>query len=204
MHRRGLWLAAVSFLAVAVASGADATPTKRPRVTIIGDSVSASLLYVTAAQHLLRRRYDLKLDLEVCRRLVVASCVYQGTQPTTALEAVKRRRGTLGRTVIIDVGYSDTGSTYPAGLDRVMRALRAAGARRVIWTTLRENGSANYHVINTAIRHARRRWPQLRVADWNSWSRGRPWFADDGLHLNGDGAIGLARLFRKTAGDGRP
>jgi hypothetical protein len=171
-------------------------------VTVIGDSVSASLLYVPAAQQVLRNRYDLKLDLEVCRRLVAAGCVYQGRRPTTALQAVKARRGTLGNTVVIDVGYSDAASTYRSGLDHVMRALVAAGARQVVWMTLRDNGSSNYRRINAVIRRSHNRWKQLRVADWNSWSRGRPWFAADGLHLNGRGAVGLARLIRKSVGSG--
>jgi hypothetical protein len=196
------FVAAATIVAVAVGA-ASAAPTKRPRVTVIGDSVAASLLYVPAAPSVLRRVYDLKLDLEVCRRLVQASCVYQGKQPTTALEAVKRRRGTLGRTVVIDVGYSDAASTYRAGLDRVMRALVAAGARRVVWTTLREKGNSGYRLINMVVRRSERRWKQLRVADWNAWSQGRPWFSGDGYHLNGDGAIGLARMIKKTVGSGR-
>jgi hypothetical protein len=194
---------AAALTSAAVVATAAGSPARRPRVTIIGDSVSASLLYVPTAQRILRRRYDLKLDLEVCRRLVVASCVYQGRQPPTALQAIKRRRGTLGRTVVIDVGYSDAASAYRAGLDRVMRALVSAGARRVVWITLRERGDSNYRLINRVIRRSRRRWKQLRVADWNGWSRDRPWFAGDGLHLNGDGAVGLARLIRKTVGSGR-
>jgi hypothetical protein len=199
---RGLG-AALAVAVLAAASAATAAPAKHPRVTIIGDSVSASILYVPEAQRILRHRYDLKLDLAVCRRLVAASCVYQGTQPSTALEVVKARRGHLGRTVVIDVGYSDAASTYKAGLDRVMRALVASGARTVVWTTLRENGNTTYHLINWVIRRSRRRWKQLRVADWNGWSQGHAWFSGDGLHLNGDGAVGLARLIGKTIGTGR-
>jgi hypothetical protein len=30
--------------------------------------------------------------------------------------------------------------------------------------------------------------------DWNAYSAGRPWFASDGLHLNSEGADGLASL----------
>jgi len=172
-------------------------------VTIIGDSVSASILYTPQARRYLNRRYDVKLDLEVCRRLVAASCVYQGNQPSTALQAVKARNGHLGHTVAIDVGYSDAASTYRAGLDRVMRALVSEGVQTVVWTTLRENSNTTYRLINGVIRHANRRWKQVRVADWNAWSQGHGWFAGDGIHLNGSGAEGLARLFARTIGSGR-
>ena len=172
-------------------------------MTIFGDSVAASILYVPAAQHFLRRRYDVKLDLAVCRRLVAASCVYQGHQPSTALEAIRARRGHLGRTVVMDVGYSDEASTFRTGLDRVMRTLLSEGVRTVVWTTFRENGNESYRLMNGVIRNARRRWPQLKVADWNAWSQGHAWFASDGLHLNAAGAVGLAHLITRTVGTGR-
>jgi hypothetical protein len=183
-------------------SSATATSERRPRVTIIGDSVAASILYTPQAASYLRHRYDLKLDLEVCRRLVAPSCAYQGHTPTTALEAIRARQGHLGRTVAIDVGYSDAASTYRTGLDRVMRALVSEGVHTVVWTTFRET-STSYHLMNGVIRNARRRWKQLRVADWNAWSQGHAWFAGDGVHLNGAGAIGLAHLLAKTIGSGR-
>jgi lysophospholipase L1-like esterase len=46
------------------------------------------------------------------------------------------------------------------------------------------------------IRTEAKRWPSVRVVDWNAHSRGRPWFREDGLHLNAAGAVALARLLR--------
>ena len=37
---------------------------------------------------------------------------------------------------------------------------------------------------------------KIAVADWNAFSRGKPWFREDGLHLTPSGAMGLARLLR--------
>jgi lysophospholipase L1-like esterase len=34
------------------------------------------------------------------------------------------------------------------------------------------------------------------IADWDGYSRGRPYFRDDGLHLTPAGAVALARLLR--------
>ena len=58
-------------------------------VTVIGDSVSASLLYVPSAERRRGQGFDLRLDLKVCRRLVAPSCSYQGVIPSTALQAVE-------------------------------------------------------------------------------------------------------------------
>ena len=58
--------------------------------------------------------------------------------------------------------------------------------------TLRET-TGHYRSINTAIRQATKRWPQLVVADWNAYSAGKPWFGSDGLHLTVTGAEGSPR-----------
>ena len=95
---------------------------------------------------------------------------------------------------MINVGYNDWTAVYD--VDRVMRALRAAGVKTAIWVTLRETTS-NYAQVNARIRNAARRWRKsLVVADWNAYSRGKPWFREDGLHLTVPGAMGLARLLR--------
>src|SRR4029453_11641595 len=82
---------------------------------------------------------------------------------------------------------------------RVKQALKAAGVRHVVWVTLREAGSnaSIYAQSNTRIRSAGRRHRKtLVIADWNAYSRGKPWFREDGLHLTMSGALGLARLLR--------
>ena len=98
---------------------------------------------------------------------------------------------------MINVGYNDWAAVYD--VDRVMRALKAAGVRTVIWVTLREATSyaSIYAQSNARIRKAGERWRgSLVVADWNAYSRGKPWFREDGLHLTTSGALGLARLLR--------
>lgn len=174
---------------------ASAAAKARPRVTLIGDSVAASLNYVPAAVRRLGAGLDLRVDAKVCRRLVAPSCAYQGTAPSTALETIRRGGSSLGRTVVINVGYNDAGQFYGRDIDRIMRALRAARVGSVIWVTLPESRTV-YGTIDFAIRAAVRRWRNLTVADWAAASRGRPWFAGDGLHLNPSGAMGLAQLLR--------
>jgi hypothetical protein len=188
----GLGVVVALTLAAATPSTADTSPTTR--VTMIGDSVTASFDYVPAARRYLGRGLELRSDAVVCRRLVAMSCVFRGATPATALQVIGVQRRALGPVVVINVGYNDWTAVYD--VERVMRALTAAGVRTAIWVTLRETTS-NYAQVNARIRSAARRWRKtFVVADWNSYSRGKPWFREDDLHLTVSGAMGLARLLR--------
>lgn len=185
-----------SSVALLAAGSASADPTARMRVTVIGDSIMASFDYVPAARRTLGKGLDLRSDNAVCRRLVAASCPFQGSTPDTALQVISARGRSLGPVVVMNVGYNDWAAVYD--VDRVMKALRSAGVRSVIWVTLREASSnaSLYAQSNTRIRKAARRWKGLTVADWSAYSRGRSWFRSDELHLTPSGAMGLARLLR--------
>ena len=184
----------VAVLALLAAAPSEADTAAKTRVTLIGDSIAASFDYVPAARRYLGKELDLRSDAVVCRRLVAKSCVFQGATPATALQVIGVQRRALGSVVVINVGYNDWTAVYD--VDRVMRALRAAGVKAAIWVTLRETTS-NYAQVNARIRSAARRWRRsLVVADWNAYSRGKPWFREDGLHLTVSGAMGLARLLR--------
>ena len=193
MQRALCALAVVTAAALVAGVAASAQSSSRTRVTVIGDSVMASFDYVPAARRYLGKGFDLHSDAVVCRRLVAASCVFQGSKPSTVLELVSAEGRTLGPVVVINVGYNDWTAVYD--VDRVMRALTSAGVRSVIWVTLRQTTS-NYAGNNNRIRAAAHRWKQLVVADWNAYSRGKAWFREDGLHLTAAGAFGLARLLR--------
>ncbi len=174
-------------------------PAGKPRVTVIGDSVSASLLYVPSAVRLLRTGLDLRLDLRVCRRLASLSCPYMGTTPPSALDAIETRGTRLGSTVVIDVGYNDVSTTYDRDVREVLGALRKAGVTNVVWVALAEK-RPDYAAINEIVRSAARRDPaHLCVADWARVSRGQAYFGDDGLHLNTAGAVAFAKLLRPYA-----
>jgi hypothetical protein len=167
-------------------------------VTFVGDSISASISYSTTAQKQLKRGLAVRLDVKVCRRLVAPSCSFQGSTPTTALQAVQSYGRSLGQVLIVKVGYNESSSGYGDGIDRVMRAALAEGANGVVWVTLRESGqyASLYRGTNLVIKKAAKRWPQLLVADWNAYSAGKPWFGSDGLHLSAKGATELAAFLR--------
>ena len=197
-YRRRVRLGAAAFVVLVAASlaGATAAPARSPLpVTFVGDSVPASISYIPAAQAELRRGLKLRLDLRVCRRLVQPSCAYQGATPPSALQAVQGYGRSLGRVLIVNVGYNESSDAYRRGIDRIMRAALAQGAAGVVWVTLRETRSI-YHRTNILIAAAAKRWPQLLVADWNAFSTGKRWFGDDGLHLTTTGATALATFLR--------
>jgi phospholipase/lecithinase/hemolysin len=186
-------LGVVASLALLAAAPSSASPSSS-RVTVIGDSITASFEYVPAAKRHLGKGLELRSDAVVCRRLVVTGCAFHGSVPTSALELIGANRRSLGSVVVVNVGYNDWAAVYD--VDRVMRSLATAGVTTAIWVTLRET-TANYARINSRIRAAARRWRQdMVVADWNTRSRGKPWFREDGLHLTVSGAMGLARLLR--------
>lgn len=189
-------LVAGAAVALVGSAAAPASSAAKPRVTLIGDSIMASFDYVPAARGALGRGLDLRSDSAVCRRLVAASCPFQGSVPATALDVVRANGRALGSTVVINVGYNDWSAVYD--VNRVVRALRASGAKRVVWVTLRESGpnAALYAQSNARIRAADRRWKDVVLADWDAYSRGRSWFRTDGLHLTPAGALALARLLR--------
>jgi hypothetical protein len=185
--------AAIATTLIPSATARDATP--RPRVTVIGDSVAASLDLVPKARTLLGRGIDLQLEARVCRRLVGTSCPFQGRRPPNALDTIASI-ARLGDVVVIDVGYNDDPATYAEGIETVMTSLLAGGVHTVIWSTLKAD-RPGYRQINGEIRKAAARWRQLRVVDWDRYSRARrAWFVADGLHVNAAGAVALARMLR--------
>jgi len=190
---------AVAALAAAILVGTTTAATRAPvRVTFVGDSVPASIMYSPRAKSILARGLATRLDLRVCRRLATASCSYQGAAPTSALQSVQSLGRSLGDVLIVDVGYNESASGYREGIDRVMRAARAQGATGVVWVLLRETRDI-YRETNAVIRAAQKRWPQMLVADWNAYSRGKPWFSSDGLHMSVSGADALAAFLRPYA-----
>ena len=137
---------------------------------------------------------DLKVNAVVCRRLISSSCTYNGVTPKTALQVIQSKGPALGSVVVMNVGYNEASGTYD--VNAVMRALRKAKVKGVVWVTLREKRSV-YTAINGRIRQAAGRWKGFVVVDWNAASSGKPWFGSDGLHLNSAGAFALSGLIRQ-------
>jgi hypothetical protein len=114
--------------------------------------------------------------------------------PGSALDAV-RASGRGNDVLVVDVGYNDDPAVYGAQMAQLIRAAKAVGVKQIVWVTLRGTQS-QLERIDAVISSQAARFPIVRVADWNAWSKGKPWFRDDGLHLTSAGADGLALLLR--------
>lgn len=200
MSRRGLIaLAGAAVLALGPGiSGASAAP--KPTLTVLGDSVQASFFFVPQAKRYLERDFRVQADAEVCRRLMSPGCF--GGSPESVLDVARALGPKLGDVVVINSGYNDDITGYRP--ERVLRVLEANGVDAVVWVTLRRVQSRylpiNRRILRT-VRDSPERHPRMpvRLADWNTFSKGRPWFASDRIHLNPTGAMALARLLRERA-----
>jgi hypothetical protein len=199
-RRAGIGRLILVALVTALAALGPAATADAVRLTFIGDSKAAAIEFSPPAQRLLARGHIVRRDLKVCRRLVAPSCSYQGVTPTTALQAIRKYGRTLGRVLVIDVGYNDSSATYKPQLEQVVRAAKARGVKGIVWVNLRVvPAHPDYRRINAIIAEAGRRRPILYVANWNAYTRGKPasWFGSDGIHLTSAGAVGLVRLVRR-------
>ena len=106
--RRGAAFSVAMVLVAALFGGTAAQARGPLPVTFVGDSVAASISYIPAAQRQLESGLRVQFDLRVCRRLVQPSCSYQGTAPSTALQAVHGYGRALGRVLIVNVGYNES------------------------------------------------------------------------------------------------
>ena len=107
----------------------------------------------------------------------------------------------VGSTVVVEVGYNDWEDSFADSVETSLQALRKAGAKRVLWLTLRADRTS-YLSMNDVIRAAATRHPELTVVDWNLFSRSHPdWFQDDGLHLDSVGALMMATLIHRSLDD---
>ena len=191
----------VGLVTALAALGPGAATADAVKFTFIGDSKAAMIEYSAPAKRLLARGHNVRRDLKVCRRLVAPSCAYQGVTPLTALNAIKRYGRTLGPVLVIDVGYNDSSATYRSQMEQVVRAAKARGVKGIVWVNLRVvPGHSDYRRINAIIADVVERRPILYLANWNTYSRGKPaWFppGGDGIHLTSAGAVGLVRLVRR-------
>jgi lysophospholipase L1-like esterase len=170
-----------------------------PRVTLISDSVAASIAFDVGAKAILADGIDLFLEPGEGRRLG-GDTPAGGIAPPTALQLVQTLGRRLGRTVIMCVGYNDVSSQYAGNMEVALDELRAAGVTHVLWVTLHvspeHTGNAT---MNAAIAAAAAQHQEVTIVDWNAFAAGHPeWFQPDGTHLRGDAPRAMARLFHAS------
>ena len=209
-------LVAASSAAQAPAPVVHADAADRTHVTLLGDSTMAAMQWYqydnddadTIANNDIREivaaKYDLFFSAESCRRIVIASCRGRfGTTPVSLLPFIQTSlAGKLGDAMVIMAGYDDP--TISTAVDQVMAEAERQGVATVIWLTYRtgtdyvlpggQPARDLYESHNAELRAAATRHASLHLLDWNAYSAQQPvsWFASDGIHLNPEGAVGLA------------
>jgi hypothetical protein len=185
-------------LCCAPASGAAAAK-RRPqqRLTIFSDSVGAALNWDSTAKRIIEHGNRVLFELRPCGRLVQVGCITP--PPPSVLGTVRALGRRIGPTVVVFIGYNDSPLLYRNGLPVVLKAMRKRGVKHILWLTLRAVNK-QYADINEAIYAARQKWrPLMTVLDWNHYSSThRSWYASDGIHLSGAGAIGFATYLHRS------
>ena len=174
----------------------------------IGDSVGESIAGQSVAgsgelPELLTDMFNSTSYFALSNRCTVGVC------PSSVADGLSVANALTGSPdfALVELGYNDNQSTLGAEIDQVMTSLVAKGTRSVGWVTMSErrttNGVANYAAGNAALRAAKKRWPQLRIFDWDAASIGGPrnrWFAkDDNVHLTTSGQAEFAIWLRDRA-----
>ncbi len=199
--------AVVCGLLAVSAAAASRAQTKVQQVTLIGDSVADAIVETSTAVAEARREVSLRLEVAPCRRVNGDSCPYNGVRPPNVIDLVHSLGSALGPNVVVAVGYNDHEDSYAQDVEDAIGALEDAGVKHVFWLTLRA-ARHPYLTMNDAIAASAARHPDVRVIDWNVYSRSHPdWFQSDGLHLSSAGALAMATLIHKslvTAGVAAP
>jgi lysophospholipase L1-like esterase len=179
---RAVAVAAVLALVVATGAPAGAKASARQRsVVLIGDSVLAALSpsYTNAAARVIGGAgWKVVVDAKVNRTTA------QGA------DVARARRAQETDSVVVMLGQNDgaTPSVFQRRAALVMQQLKTVP--HVYWLTMRE---PRYAGANRVLRTMTAQYRNLRLVDWAQ--RVQPgWTAKDGLHLNGAGATGMARL----------
>jgi hypothetical protein len=185
-------------LCCALVSGAAAAK-RRPQqhLTIFSDSVGAALNWDSTAKRIVEHGNHVLFELHPCGRLVQVGCITP--PPPSVLGTVRALGRRIGPTVVVFVGYNDSPLLYRNGLPVVLKAMRKRGVKHAIWLTLRAV-NRQYADINEAIYAARQRWrPMMTVLDWNHYSSTHgSWYASDGIHLSGTGAVAFANYLHRS------
>jgi hypothetical protein len=197
-------IAVVGTIAVLVAAPASSPATKPhtlaappalPRVTMISDSVPASIAFDVGAKATLAQGIDLFLEPGEGR--VLDGVDTPGEFTDTGLRLIQTLGPKLGPTVIMSIGDNDLWSQYAEGISAALDELHAAGVKHVLWATLHVSPDhTSYALFNNALRAAAATHPELTILDWNAYAGAHPeWFQGDGVHLQDDGPRALAQFF---------
>jgi hypothetical protein len=193
MGALGLSLATVVTIAAFAGTTAPAGVPAAPPVLLIGDSVATGMQWHDDAIAVLQKNLDVAWQVAVCRRLTGVSCTFQGETPPNLLDLVASL-GAVPPIVVVEMGYNDYENTFASSVEQAVQTLLRHGAQHILWLTIRQVRHP-YVRMDAILAAAAKKHPQLRLVDWNLYSRNHPgWFQDDGEHLVDAGGVAMATL----------
>jgi hypothetical protein len=190
------WSPASATLAVQpLPTDPNAIPARNPGalpVSLLGDSVLASLNDLGPNWGDLSADYDVLANTRICRRLIDLTCDGQGGPSALSVLRTETIRGDV---LIVGVTNSEWAPMFGTAVDQIMAEARALGFRRVIWLTTGRPGT-NAAQVNTILRQKAATNASIQIADWLAYSSGHPeWFWPDGVHLKtASGKLALANF----------
>ena len=104
--------------------------------------------------------------------------------------AVLRAAGRLPKVIAVSLGTNDDPRSVAAFESAIESLVRAAGARCVVWATIRRPpvAGASYLGYNEALRQQARARDGFKVVQWKKLVGEHPeWLAEDGVHVNAAG-----------------
>ena len=198
MGRSLALVGAVALCSILAAAAVAGKTRPNQRVAVFSDSSGAALNWDSSAKRIVERGNRVLLELHPCGRLTLPGCL-TANPPPSVLATVRKLGRKLGPNVVIFVGYNDDPATYRDGLPVVLKALWRRGVQHILWFTLHAIDK-QYVDINHAIYAEEQRWgPTMTVLDWNHYSAPhRAWYASDGIHLSGTGAVAFATFLHRS------
>src|SRR5690606_1402465 len=163
-----------------------AVDTDDPRLFVVGDSVLEAS-YPTMARML--PSWRVVADTRVGRRVPEGAGV------------VEERLDDIGDVAVVLLGHNYArGEGFEAQFNRIMRSFWHL--ERVVWVTVAEWDTGQLEV-NTVIRSAPDRWPNVVVADWAALAAANPGYLQgDRVHLTSSGVLAIADLMARAVGPG--
>jgi len=200
---KGRYTAVLAVLVVQVALStptAGAAAAAQPdRITVIGDSILTAVEWNPEPLAILEHGLPpVDLQIAVCRTLIGPGCPFDGERPSSLIDVVTELGNGIGSTVVVEVGYNDPEARFAAAVDESVRALLAAGVRRILWVNYHD-WVPLYAQLNADLARAVAKYPQVTIVDWQADSLNRySWFQSDGVHLVLQGAVALATLVHQA------
>jgi len=187
-------LSALAALSAPAPAGAAASA-QPDRITVIGDSILTAVEWNPQPLAILEHGVpDIDLQIAICRRLTGSSCPFDGERPSNLVDLVQSLGGSIGSTVVVEVGYNDPVAGFAAAVDDSVQALLAAGVQRILWVNYHD-WVPQYTQLDAILAQTVAKYPQVTIVDWQTDSLNRySWFQSDGIHLVLSGAIALSTL----------